>query len=249
MRTRKRFGQHFLEDVWVRKVIAAVSPQPDDVILEIGPGAGALTLPLARSARLVIGVELDRDLAADLTALAPPNVRVVPGDILDVNLAGMVPRRGLTHSRRGQPSLQHLVADPLQAAGRAGRGSADHRRDPDAAEGGGRPAGGLPGHARLRRADGAPGTPRADDAPAHAPAWGLPAAAEGHVRGGPARLPRGGGRHPCPAHLRRDRPRAVHATPENARQLPRGLRGRAGRDGGGMAATESASIRGGVRRR
>ena len=91
MRARKRFGQHFLEDVWVRKVIAAVSPQPDDVILEIGPGAGALTLPLARSAGLVIGVELDRDLAADLASLAPPNVRVVPGDILDVNLAGIVP--------------------------------------------------------------------------------------------------------------------------------------------------------------
>jgi 16S rRNA (adenine1518-N6/adenine1519-N6)-dimethyltransferase len=91
VRARKRFGQHFLEDVWVRKVIAAVSPQPDDVILEIGPGAGALTLPLARSAGLVIGVELDRDLAADLASLAPPNVRVVPGDILDVNLAGIVP--------------------------------------------------------------------------------------------------------------------------------------------------------------
>ena len=91
MRARKRFGQHFLEDVWVRKVIAAAAPQPDDVILEIGPGAGALTLPLARSARLVIGVELDRDLAADLTALAPPNVRVVAGDILDADLAGVLP--------------------------------------------------------------------------------------------------------------------------------------------------------------
>jgi 16S rRNA (adenine1518-N6/adenine1519-N6)-dimethyltransferase len=91
VRARKRFGQHFLEDVWVRKVIAAVAPQPDDVILEIGPGAGALTLPLARSARLVVGVELDRDLAADLTALAPPNVRVVAGNILDADLAGVLP--------------------------------------------------------------------------------------------------------------------------------------------------------------
>jgi 16S rRNA (adenine1518-N6/adenine1519-N6)-dimethyltransferase len=91
VRARKRFGQHFLEDVWVRKVIAAVAPQPDDVILEIGPGAGALTLPLARSARLIVGVELDRDLGADLTALAPTNVRVVPGDILDVDLADVLP--------------------------------------------------------------------------------------------------------------------------------------------------------------
>jgi 16S rRNA (adenine1518-N6/adenine1519-N6)-dimethyltransferase len=91
VRTRKRFGQHFLEDVWVRKVVAAVSPQPDDVILEIGPGAGALTLPLAQMVRSVIGVELDRDLAADLPAVAPPNVRVVPGDILDVNLVDVLP--------------------------------------------------------------------------------------------------------------------------------------------------------------
>ena len=39
VRARKRFGQHFLEDVWVRKVVAAIDPQPDDVFLEIGPGA------------------------------------------------------------------------------------------------------------------------------------------------------------------------------------------------------------------
>ena len=46
-RARKRFGQHFLEPAWVAKLVAAIAPQPDDTFLEIGPGTGALTLPLA----------------------------------------------------------------------------------------------------------------------------------------------------------------------------------------------------------
>jgi 16S rRNA (adenine1518-N6/adenine1519-N6)-dimethyltransferase len=113
VRARKRFGQHFLEDVWVRKVVAAVSPQPGDVILEIGPGAGALTLPLARSARLVIGVELDRDLAADLPSVAPPNVRVVAGDILDVNLADVLPSPGEAPRIRVVGNLPYNISSPI----------------------------------------------------------------------------------------------------------------------------------------
>ena len=52
IRARKRFGQNFLEPAWVAKVIRAIDPQADDVFLEIGPGRGALTRPLAaQSAR------------------------------------------------------------------------------------------------------------------------------------------------------------------------------------------------------
>jgi 16S rRNA (adenine1518-N6/adenine1519-N6)-dimethyltransferase len=113
VRARKRFGQHFLEDVWVRKVVAAVAPQPDDVILEIGPGAGALTLPIARSARLVIGIELDRDLAADLPTVAPPNVRVVRGNILDIDFAEVLPPAGEATRVRVVGNLPYNISSPI----------------------------------------------------------------------------------------------------------------------------------------
>ena len=64
-RARKRFGQHFLVDPGVIAAIeAAIAPQPEDTVLEIGPGTGALTEALARRAGGLHIVELDRDLAA-----------------------------------------------------------------------------------------------------------------------------------------------------------------------------------------
>jgi 16S rRNA (adenine1518-N6/adenine1519-N6)-dimethyltransferase len=83
IRARKRFGQHFLEPAWQTKVIAACAVEPGADVLEIGPGRGALTLPLAARAARVLAVEVDRDLAAALIARALPNLRVVTGDFLD----------------------------------------------------------------------------------------------------------------------------------------------------------------------
>jgi 16S rRNA (adenine1518-N6/adenine1519-N6)-dimethyltransferase len=85
-RAKKRFGQHFLEPAWVDKLLRAVHPSPDDTFLEIGPGRGALTAPLAALAGRVVAVEIDRDLAAALPSRVPPNVRVVEADFLDVDL-------------------------------------------------------------------------------------------------------------------------------------------------------------------
>ncbi len=66
-RARKRFGQHFLTDPGIiDAIIRAISPGGDDVIVEIGPGRGAITEPLAHSAGHLHLVELDRDLAARL---------------------------------------------------------------------------------------------------------------------------------------------------------------------------------------
>jgi 16S rRNA (adenine1518-N6/adenine1519-N6)-dimethyltransferase len=83
MAARKRFGQHFLEPAWVAKVIAAIEPGTDDDFVEIGPGRAALTTPLASKARTVTAFEIDRDLAAELRASAPPNLTVVEGDFLE----------------------------------------------------------------------------------------------------------------------------------------------------------------------
>lgn len=85
MRARKRFGQHFLESPWVAKVLAAIAPRATDTFLEIGPGRGALTLPLAGLVRELVAVEVDRDLAAELRRIAPPNVRIVEGDFLELD--------------------------------------------------------------------------------------------------------------------------------------------------------------------
>jgi 16S rRNA (adenine1518-N6/adenine1519-N6)-dimethyltransferase len=83
---RKRFGQHFLEPVWVDKVLKAIDPGPDDVFLEIGPGAGALTLKLAPRVAQLTAVEIDRDLIAGLKPRVPRNVSLIEGDILEVDL-------------------------------------------------------------------------------------------------------------------------------------------------------------------
>lgn len=91
---RKRFGQNFLRDrTVVARIIATVAPQPGEVVVEIGPGRGALTEPLSRAVaaqggRLTV-VELDRDLAAywqERAACGAP-ITVVTSDALQVDFA------------------------------------------------------------------------------------------------------------------------------------------------------------------
>ncbi|MDT8311987.1 MAG: 16S rRNA (adenine(1518)-N(6)/adenine(1519)-N(6))-dimethyltransferase RsmA [Methylophaga sp.] len=66
---RKRFGQNFLHDQTVIDgIVAAISPQPDQHLVEIGPGHGALTMPLLTSGAKLDVVELDRDLVPLLAA-------------------------------------------------------------------------------------------------------------------------------------------------------------------------------------
>lgn len=89
MKARRRFGQHFLEPAWVKKVVDAVAPAATDRFLEIGPGRGAMTEPLAQRANRLLAIEVDRDLAAALAARDLPKVRVVTADILDVDLANL----------------------------------------------------------------------------------------------------------------------------------------------------------------
>jgi 16S rRNA (adenine1518-N6/adenine1519-N6)-dimethyltransferase len=66
-RARKRFGQNFLHDPQViGRIVKAIAPKPSDVLVEIGPGLGALTEPVAEAAGHLTVVELDRDLAERL---------------------------------------------------------------------------------------------------------------------------------------------------------------------------------------
>ena len=64
---RKRFGQNFLHDTSViQGIVAAIHPQPNQFLVEIGPGLGALTEPVGELVDHLTVVELDRDLAERL---------------------------------------------------------------------------------------------------------------------------------------------------------------------------------------
>ena len=110
---RKRFGQNFLEPAWVDKVLAAIAPTAGDTFLEIGPGHGALTRPLASRAGRVVAFEIDRDLASALAAAPTPNLIVEAGDFLDVT-AGRVRELLRDEGRlRVAGNLPYNVASPM----------------------------------------------------------------------------------------------------------------------------------------
>jgi 16S rRNA (adenine1518-N6/adenine1519-N6)-dimethyltransferase len=119
---RARFGQHFLEKAWADKVVGAIRPEPADVFLEIGPGRGAITWPLAARSKAVIAFEIDRDLAAALRTVAVSghhgrNVTIVEGDFLDQTAESV--QAQLTHvgpepgNIRVAGNLPYNVASPI----------------------------------------------------------------------------------------------------------------------------------------
>ncbi|MBI2344060.1 MAG: ribosomal RNA small subunit methyltransferase A [Deltaproteobacteria bacterium] len=84
-RPKKSLGQHFLVNTGViKKIIAAVKIEPGTTILEIGPGPGTLTEPLATHATRLVAIEADRQLAATLQTRCArmAHVTILPGDIL-----------------------------------------------------------------------------------------------------------------------------------------------------------------------
>jgi len=93
VRPNKRLGQNFLLQAGaLRKVVDAAALSGDESVLEIGAGAGSLTLMLARSAARVVTVELDERLRPLLAEVLRPyqNVRLVFGDILRQNIAELM---------------------------------------------------------------------------------------------------------------------------------------------------------------
>jgi len=84
LRPSKRLGQNFLVDKGVvRKIIEAADLQPDDIVLEIGPGLGVLTRELAKKAKKVIAVEKDKNMVEILAETLKnfKNVEIIHGDI------------------------------------------------------------------------------------------------------------------------------------------------------------------------
>ena len=109
-RARRRFGQHFLHDrSVVERIVCAIDPRPSDTIVEIGPGQGVLTRPLAESGARLCAIEIDRDLAALLREefAGQNNVSIVERDALEFEF----PAAGT--SLRIVGNLPYNVSTPL----------------------------------------------------------------------------------------------------------------------------------------
>lgn len=88
---RQLLGQHFLhEKRFLQKIIEAVDPKPDDLIVEIGPGRGVLTYPLAARAGKVLAIEKDYSLVSALEPNKPANLEIIAGDILEIDLRHLI---------------------------------------------------------------------------------------------------------------------------------------------------------------
>ncbi len=106
---RKRFGQHFLVDEGViDQIVRAIHPQPEDPMVEIGPGLSALTAPLLQTVKRLTVVELDRDLAARLRLSWPAErLNVIEADALTVDFSQ------LGRSLRIVGNLPYNISSPL----------------------------------------------------------------------------------------------------------------------------------------
>ena len=118
VKARKRFGQHFLEPAWVAKLVAAIEPEPDDPFVEIGPGKGAITLPLLQRSGRVLAIEVDRDLVAALRSSERPGLTVVQADVLDTDLASLVQQwqgapLGPSNQVRVVGNLPYNISSPI----------------------------------------------------------------------------------------------------------------------------------------
>jgi 16S rRNA (adenine1518-N6/adenine1519-N6)-dimethyltransferase len=92
IRAKKSLGQNFLSDERVaRRIVDSVSPRSSDLVIEVGPGTGALTRLLVRASGQVAAVEIDSRLVEELRrAVVADNLLVVEADALEVNWAGLI---------------------------------------------------------------------------------------------------------------------------------------------------------------
>lgn len=113
---QKKYGQNFLIDKNVlEKILRAAEITREDCVLEIGPGIGTLTQCLARKAGKVIAVEIDRNLIPILeeTLADCPNITLVQGDILKVDVAELLHRESGGRSVKVAANLPYYITTPI----------------------------------------------------------------------------------------------------------------------------------------
>jgi 16S rRNA (adenine1518-N6/adenine1519-N6)-dimethyltransferase len=113
-RPRKRFGQNFLHDPRIiSQVVSVIAPRPGEHLIEIGPGQGAITVPLLACGTDLEVIELDRDLIMELEALTVPanaSLRVHNADALAADLCAMA---GDNRKLRVVGNLPYNISTPL----------------------------------------------------------------------------------------------------------------------------------------
>ncbi|MBU2514153.1 ribosomal RNA small subunit methyltransferase A [bacterium] len=110
---RKRFGQHFLQDNNVlNNIVSAANICPDDHIIEIGPGRGALTRKLLESGAMISVIEIDRDLAGDLQKefSKHSNFEIITADILQIDWDEILSK---TKANKIIANLPYNISTPL----------------------------------------------------------------------------------------------------------------------------------------
>lgn len=110
---RKRFGQHFLHDKQIiQRLVETISPLPEEHFVEIGPGQGALTVPILKKIHAIDVIELDRDLIPALKIRCKDlgTMNVYEGDALAFDYSTLI--------RNGEPirligNLPYNISTPL----------------------------------------------------------------------------------------------------------------------------------------
>ncbi|EIM02449.1 16S rRNA (adenine(1518)-N(6)/adenine(1519)-N(6))-dimethyltransferase [Rhodanobacter thiooxydans] len=114
-RPKKSFGQHFLHDRrYIDRIVSAIAPRPEDFMVEIGPGEGALTLPLLAAAGRLTAIELDTDLIPDLRSRAATvgELHVIHADVLKVDFSALAHSHGAPQLRIAG-NLPYYISSPI----------------------------------------------------------------------------------------------------------------------------------------
>lgn len=105
---RKHFGQHFLiQESVISEIICSANVQPTDHVIEIGPGRGALTLPLLKKLHHLTVIEIDRDLALHWQMKNFSHLTVIQQDALEVDFKALGTRLRLIGN------LPYNISSPL----------------------------------------------------------------------------------------------------------------------------------------
>jgi len=115
-RTKTRaLGQHFLKNHAVlKKIVCSISPRKEDLIIEIGPGKGALTFPLAEKAGKVIAIEKDPSFIPSLQKRNIPNLTILEKDIMKVDFCELIKKeQNFKNNVKLAGNLPYSLSSPL----------------------------------------------------------------------------------------------------------------------------------------
>lgn len=111
----KTMGQHFLKNPGIlRKIVQTISPQENDLLIEIGAGKGALTFPLARTGGKVIAIEMDKNLTPYLKKKEILNIKIVEKDILKIDFRQLIKNKANFKKKvKLVGNLPYSISSPL----------------------------------------------------------------------------------------------------------------------------------------